>query len=109
MNLILRGPAIFFAKIIFYFVMGYKLHDPTALSAVARATVPIFIIHGSDDKFVPTWMSEKLIEACSSEPKEYWVVEGAQHACSAFVAGSEYPRRKLLFIEKAMSRRKTQA
>ena len=109
MNLILRGPAIFFAKIIFYFVMGYKLHDPTALSAVARATVPIFIIHGSDDKFVPTWMSEKLIEACSSELKEYWVVEGAQHACSAFVAGSEYPRRKLLFIEKAMSWRKTQA
>lgn len=107
MNSILRGPAIFFAKIFFYILMGYKLHDPTALTAVARATVPTFIIHGSDDKFVPTWMSEKLIEACASELKEHWIVEGAQHALSAFVAGPEYPRRKLSFIDKAISYRES--
>ncbi len=109
MSPILRGPAIFYAKFFFYFLMGYRLHDPTALTGVAGATVPTFIIHGSEDKFVPTWMSEKLFEACSSELKEYWVVEGAQHALSAFVAGSEYPKRKLAFIAKAMSHREARS
>ncbi|HHW93597.1 MAG TPA: alpha/beta hydrolase [Clostridiaceae bacterium] len=102
---ILRVPAFFFAKIFFYFMQGYRRHDPTALSNVAKATVPIFIIHGSGDKFVPTWMSQQLFEACSSEIKEYWVVEGAQHALSAFVAGPEYPRRKLSFIGRAIAKR----
>lgn len=109
MSPVLRGPAIFFAKLIFYFRMGYRLHDPTALTGVMKAAVPIFIIHGSEDKFVPTWMSKKLIDACSSELKDYWVVEGAQHALSAFVAGPEYPARKLAFLEKVFVRRRSKA
>lgn len=103
MSPILRGPALFFSKFFFYFVMGYRLNDPTALSAIARASVPIFIIHGSEDVFVPTWMSQKLFDACSSELKEYWVVEGAQHALSSFVAGPEYPKRKLAFINQVIA------
>ncbi len=107
MNPILRGPAILFAKIIFYLVMGYRRHDPNALTGVAKASVPIFIIHGGDDKFVPTSMSRELFDACSSELKDYWVVEGAHHALSSFVAGSEYPKRKLAFIKKATVRKQS--
>ncbi len=103
MSPLLRGPAIFFAKVFFFILQGYKLHDPTPLSNIAKSKHPIFIIHGSEDLFVPTWMSKKLIDACSSTVKDYWVVEGAQHALSAFVAGAEYAERKHAFIEKALA------
>lgn len=102
-NPLLRIPGLFFARVFFLIKQGYKLHDPTPLSNIARTSLPVFIIHGGADLFVPTWMSRKLMDACESELREYWVVEGAQHALSAFTAGAEYMRRKLAFIEKALA------
>ena len=40
-------------------------------------------IHGKDDNFVPTWMSEKNYQACTS-PKEIYLVENAGHGAAYY-------------------------
>ena len=92
----------FGATLAFFFLfMGYKKKDPTPLTQVARARVPLQIFHGADDDFVPAWMGDRLFEACSSELKDYKQVLGAKHAMSEWVAGGAYWNRKFSFIDKA--------
>lgn len=48
---------------------GYGFRDYSTLTAVQNTQCPVFFIHGSEDKFVPTWMTEQNYQACAS-PKE---------------------------------------
>lgn len=43
---------------------GYGFTDYSTIDAMKHAPCPIMFIHGSDNKFVPTWMSEKNYEDC---------------------------------------------
>lgn len=104
MKPIIRYPAFFFTLGFLRIIMGYKKSDPTPLTQVAKASVPIMIIHGEDDLFVPPPMGKKLHDACASELKDFWLVSGAKHAMSQRVAGDEYLARKLAFIEEALKR-----
>ncbi len=56
---------------------------------VRRTKLPILFIHGKEDHFVPTWMSEKMYEACTS-PKELHLIENCGHAAAYMCAKEEY-------------------
>ncbi|WP_017471250.1 alpha/beta hydrolase [Amphibacillus jilinensis] len=58
--------------------VGYSFSEASALNQVAKASVPILFIHGSDDAFVPTEMVNRLYRACTSE-KQLLIIEGAAH------------------------------
>ena len=105
LNPLIRTLSFGATLIFFYLFMGYKKKDPTPLSQVAKARVPLQIFHGADDDFVPAWMGDRLFEACSSELKDYKQVLGAKHAMSEWVAGGAYWNRKFSFIEKAKAAR----
>lgn len=45
---------------------------------IARARMPVIIVHGKDDPVVPVEMAEQLY-AVAAEPKRLFVVEGAGH------------------------------
>ncbi len=57
---------------------GYDLKDASALAAVEKTDLPILFIHGTEDAFVPSSMSEELYEAAAGE-KQILLVEGAGH------------------------------
>lgn len=81
---------------------GYSVfHCQTPIEQVAKAKVPIMIIHGQEDLFVPHRMGEELFANVQSKGSIFWSVEGAEHAKSVVTAGPEYVKRKLAFIEKA--------
>lgn len=101
MNPLIRTLSFGAALVFFYLFMDYKKKDPTPLSQVARARVPLQIIHGADDDFVPTWMGDRLYEACRSKLKDYDQVPGAKHGMSEWVGGQAYWDRKFSFIEEA--------
>lgn len=42
---------------------GFRLSSPGALDAVQKAKVPILLIHGEDDRFVPCEMSRQIARA----------------------------------------------
>lgn len=60
---------------------GFSPEEYTPLQAMGRCTVPVLLIHGEDDRFVPCEMSRQLYEACTS-PKELLTVPKAGHGLS---------------------------
>lgn len=62
---------------------GYGFRDCSTIETVKRGACPILFIHGKEDKFVPTVMSEQNFGACTGE-KELLLVDGAGHAASLY-------------------------
>lgn len=79
----------------------YNFGEADATKALSRSTLPIFIIHGAEDKFVPTKMAEENFKAAHS-PKELWIVPKAQHAQSYIVKPEQYKQRTADFLNKYM-------
>ena len=62
---------------------GYGLDECNAAKEVQKAEVPILLIHGDADTFVPCSMCEKIYENCASD-KKMLIVKGAAHAESYY-------------------------
>lgn len=62
---------------------GYSLGECNAAREVRKAEVPILLIHGTADTFVPCKMCEEIYKNCASE-KRMLLVEGAAHAESYY-------------------------
>ena len=59
----------------------FRLGDADALKAVARTKIPILLIHGEDDRFVPCDMSRRLYAACGGDAR-LETFPGAAHGMS---------------------------
>ncbi len=57
--------------------------------ALAETNIPVLLIHGSDDRFVPVEMTYENYKACRS-PKKLLIVPGAAHAMSYYINTFEY-------------------
>jgi uncharacterized protein len=78
---------------------GYSLTEASALEQVKKAEVPILYIHGNDDTFVPTAMSEELYENTKSEA-DYITFDGANHGEAFVIHKEKYIEKLLVFLEK---------
>ena len=78
---------------------GYGFSDYSTLDAVKKTKCPILFIHGAEDDFVPTWMSQKNYEVCNS-PKELLIVENAGHAASCYENQELYKSTVEKFVNK---------
>lgn len=95
-------------RITYFFVrMSAKIFghfDPeeaSAVEALKNAKVPVLIIHGDDDRFVPCRMSRDNYDACASA-KEILIVPGAGHGLSYCVDAKAYEKAVQDFIDKVM-------
>ncbi len=71
----------------------------STLEAMRTVKVPVLFIHGSDDHFVPCWMSEANFETCVA-PKKILIVEGADHGLSYLVDKETYEKTVLEFFRE---------
>ena len=76
---------------------GYGLDDCNAAREVQKAEVPILLIHGDADTFVPCSMCEKIYENCASK-KQKLIVKGAAHAESYYKDTEAYEQALNEFI-----------
>ena len=76
---------------------GYGLDDCNAAREVRKAKVPMLLIHGSADSFVPCRMCEEIYENCAS-PKKKLIIEGAAHAESYYKDPESYEKALDEFI-----------
>lgn len=60
---------------------GFGLREADTRRALQKNTRPVLFLHGREDDFVPTWMTEENSRACRAE-KEVCLVKGAGHAQS---------------------------
>lgn len=68
---------------------GYSLRKNTAAGRVKHTRVPLLIIHGKADDFVPTRMASEIYEAAKCD-KRLLLVDGAKHGISYCVAPELY-------------------
>ena len=110
---------------IWQYVMGHNLHLPTLLAtpiadgickkrlaagagscstlvSLAETDVPVLLIHGEDDHFVPLKMARANLAACHS-PCELLVVPGADHAMSYYMDKDTYEEATRRFWQRCES------
>jgi fermentation-respiration switch protein FrsA (DUF1100 family) len=78
----------------------FDLEANSPIEAVKRARVPLILIHGDADAFVPCEMSERLYGLCTSEHKAFSAVSGAGHGLAFAVDREGYLRALREFAEE---------
>lgn len=77
----------------------FPLGRGSALKAVATAKVPLLLIHGDADRFVPCEMSRQLHRACAGD-KRLYIVPNAGHCLSYYADAEGYLRElKNFFVQ----------
>jgi fermentation-respiration switch protein FrsA (DUF1100 family) len=66
---------------------------------VGEIRVPIFFIHGKADSQIPYRDSQELYER-ANEPKELWLIEGADHGNMPNESRKEYENKVRDFFYK---------
>lgn len=80
----------------------YAIRPIDGLPALARAGVPLMIIHGEDDTYVPTVNGHRLAEAYGPQAETLFV-PGAKHVESHEKAPQLYDARVLAFFDRSES------
>ena len=74
-------PVLYTANLMLRVFAGYSLRDCPPKDMIRRTRVPLLLIHGTADKFVPTDMSRQIYDNATCE-KTLLLVDGAVHAHS---------------------------
>ena len=69
--------------------------------SLKKANVPILLVHGDDDRFVPVEMSKKIYDA-RSNLIELHIFEGAGHGMSYMVDENRYKELSRNFVNKLL-------
>lgn len=76
-------PFVWTANLFAQIFAGFSLYEKDSRKTLAKCHLPIVMIHGLADDFVPCYMTQQGYDMCNSQ-KELLLVENADHA-TAFV------------------------
>ena len=79
----------------------FNLNADSPVEAVKRSKLPILLIHGDDDRFVPYPMSCN-IAAAAPETIEFHTISGAAHAMNYVTAPESYTAIVTAFTERCL-------
>lgn len=65
--------------------------------------IPLLVIHGEQDSIVPMALGKQVFDA-ANEPKQWYVVSGADHNDVPFVGGESYFREIDAFLQRVLSK-----
>lgn len=79
----------------------FSLMDASAVKAVQNTHLPVLILHGEDDRFVPCSMSREIYKAAAGE-KVLVTFPGAGHGISYLVDPPAYRKAVVDFLQKTL-------
>ena len=83
------GPSLFFTDLFTRAFAGFGLKEKDTRSSLRENKLPILIVHGTEDGFVPCRMSRQSYGACAGT-KELLLVKGADHGVSFLTDTQRY-------------------
>ena len=83
------SPTVWVADIFAQLLAGFGLKDKDSRITLAKNKLPILLVHGTKDDFVPCYMTEESYAFCTG-PKQLLLVEGAEHGVSFLVDHERY-------------------
>ena len=81
---------------------GFGLKDYSTLTALQDCRLPLLLIHGEGDAFVPCEMSRKAYAASAAADKTLMTVPNAGHGQSYLLEGDRYRRTVADFVDRAL-------
>lgn len=79
----------------------FDLREASAVQAVRNTNIPILLLHGEDDRFVPCEMSREIFDACTGE-KTRITFPGAGHGLSYIVDTETYSEAVSRFVDQCL-------
>lgn len=76
---------------------GFSFEQVSPIRSVRESHLPVLFIHGTNDTYVPTRMSQEMFEA-KSEPKKLVLIEDAIHANAYHIAPHKYRQEVQSFL-----------
>ena len=95
------APAMPFIRLGARIFGGFSLRAADAAEAVKRAKVPVLILHGEDDRFVPCEMSAEIQRANPALTRRF-TFPGAGHGLSYVVDAQRYERVTRDFVAECL-------
>lgn len=100
---ILPYPVIYFMNYWSRILAGFDYRECSVTQIVNRCSLPILLIHGTDDLYVPHEMSKRIAQA-NPATIDFFSVPHARHAQSVLFVPEEYRDRVLSFLEAQLSK-----
>jgi uncharacterized protein len=85
------------------FLYNVDFNKLKPVEAARLISVPVFIIHGGQDKIIPVEHAYRLIKACHNLHNKFWVVPEAKHTYAYFNKPEEYILRISKFFKEAFT------
>ena len=93
------GPSLWVAELFARIFGGFSLRQKNTKEVLRNSKLPVLMVHGVDDGFVPCEMTRQGYDACTGE-KEILLVEGADHGLSFMVDGQHYQEKVIAFLDR---------
>lgn len=93
------APSIWVTDLCARLFAGFSLTERDTRETLRRNRLPIIMVHGTDDGFVPCEMTCEAYAVCTG-PKELLLAEGADHGVSFLVANERYTTMIAEFLDK---------
>ncbi len=94
-------PTLFVTNILTRMFAGFGLCDKDSRKTLKKNKLPIIMVHGMDDDFVPCSMTQEGFSVCAG-PKQLLLVDGAEHGVSFLVEQERYTAMISEFLDKYM-------
>ncbi len=94
-------PFLWAANLFAHIFAGFDLDEKSTLRTLKDNQLPIILVHGLADDFVPSEMTQRSFDACGGQ-KELLLVEGAGHGVSFGKAEKEYEALVFAFFDRVL-------
>ncbi len=91
-------PTIWATELFARLFAGFSLTEKDSRKTLAKNRLPILMVHGKEDGFVPCSMTEEGFAACTG-PKQLLLVDGADHGVSFIVDKPRYTSMVTEFLK----------
>ncbi len=95
------APTIWATDLFARLFAGFSLSQKDTRITLSKNKLPILMVHGTDDDFVPCEMTKEGYSVCTG-PKKLLLAEGADHGTSFLVARERYTKMILDFLKETL-------
>ena len=79
---------------------GYDMKEADCIKQLKKTSLPVLVIHGSDDDFVPTEMGYNIYNSLDERRRYLYIAKGAKHTESYEVDKKKYIKVVNRFLDK---------
>lgn len=93
-------PTYQFTRFFIWLLGGYDVAKVSAVEAVRASDVPILLIHGDKDEYVPYYMMDIIYRNIKSQRKMKYIAVGSEHAFAYQDNPIKYQKQVVAFLQK---------